>query len=226
MPHAIQDLTPVATLVYSLPVIPANSGSQCFPPGLPFPNPSGVAQDEARTRANSFSPDTTPHSAYTTPGNPSVPSGIRGHRAETESNILDATPGAAAWGAHTPSTPPRFVLHSTDVLESDIPQATHDASSMPTAYASHTGTISADMQSVGDVPAVSQQSILISPPSRAVLKKDDRHLDGPLVHNIHDTALTSDSSTASSIPEASGIVSALPHSPTATPSSRLRRFTE
>ena len=220
-------MTPVATLTHSLPVILANSGSQYLPPGLPTPELSSVVQIGARTHATSFSSDVTTHSTYTAPGRPSdLSSGIRVHRTETASNISNATPGAAAWGAHTPSTLPRPVLHSTSLLETVIPQARHDALSMPTAYASHTGTISAEMQSVGDVPAVSPQSILISPPSRAVLKNDDRRLDGPLVDNIHNTTLTPDASTASSIPDTSGAGSASPHPPTVVPSSCLRPFTE
>ncbi|KAI9449538.1 hypothetical protein BJY52DRAFT_1227721 [Lactarius psammicola] len=107
---------------------------------------------------------------------------------ETASNTSDTTPGAMARVFHTPSN------------------AGHTSISYPV------------VQLAGDVPAISQQSISIAPPLRAVLRKYHR-LTGSLADNNHGTTLTSTSSAAGSISDAPGTVSALPHSLTATPPS-------
>ncbi len=168
---------------------PTNSGSQRLPPGFPSPKPFSVIQGNASTHATPFSPNVTPHFTYTAPSPPSNSLRIRDHRTEAASNTSDATPGATTRAVYTPSN------------------------------VGHTGIFSAVMQSVDDVPAVSQQSISITPPPRAVLRKDDRRLSGLLLDDKRGTTLASASSTASSIPDASGAVSASPHSLTATPPS-------
>jgi hypothetical protein len=88
---------------------------------------------------------------------PSNPLRIRGNRTEPMSNTSNSTPVATARAAYTSSN------------------------------AGHTSTFSAVMQSVDDLPIVSQQSILMAPPSRAVLRQDDRRLNGPLADSTCNT---------------------------------------
>ncbi|KAH8993081.1 hypothetical protein EDB86DRAFT_2830303 [Lactarius hatsudake] len=97
---------------------------------------------------------------------------------------------------------------------SNTSDATPDVEARPVhtpSNAGHTDIFSPD------VLAVSQQStISIAPPPRAVFRKGD--LSGPLAYNTRGTTPTSASSTAASIPDTPGVVSALPHPLTATPS--------
>ncbi len=157
-----------------------------------------MIQGDARTHATSFGPSVTPHSTDTNPSPPSNPLRIRDHRTRAASSTSDATPGAMTRAVHTSSTPSRLAFHPTAVWETVTPPATHDASSMLTSSAGHTGTISADMQSVDDVSAVSPQPISIAPPARAVVRishvKDDPRLTEPLADMTIGTTLASASS--------------------------------
>ncbi|KAH9175647.1 hypothetical protein EDB89DRAFT_2066548 [Lactarius sanguifluus] len=110
------------------------------------------------------------------------------------------------------------IRHHRKKVASNTPDATPGVV-RTSSNAGHTSIFSTDARSVDDVFAVSQPSAIpIAPPPSAVLRKDGPRLSGPLADIIHGTTLTSASSTAGSIPDAPGAVSALPHSHTATPS--------
>ncbi|KAI9449539.1 hypothetical protein BJY52DRAFT_1307128 [Lactarius psammicola] len=197
-PPILQDLTPVAAPIHTPLVIPANSGSQRLPPGLPSPKPFSVTQGGARTHSTSFGPGVTPHTTYISLSPPSnMLSRIRDHHTKAASNISDVTSGATTRAVHT-LTPPCFAPHLTAVLDTVAPLTTHDASSMLTSDTGHTSAISADMLSVGDVSAVSPQPISFTPPARAVVRtshvKDDPRPSGPLANMIVGTTLAPASS--------------------------------
>ena len=111
--------TPVA-ITSQTQVTPANSGSQCLPPGLPPLRPRSVIEGDAHTHThtNSFGPNFSLA--------PSNQSRIRGHRTEAVSNTYSTTlattihnPSNAGHTGTVPSTPSPLLPIS--VLEDSIP---------------------------------------------------------------------------------------------------------
>ncbi|KAH9046237.1 hypothetical protein EDB84DRAFT_1467299 [Lactarius hengduanensis] len=143
VPSALKDLTPVATVAYTPRIIPVDSEGHQVLTILPFRETFGVIK---------------------VPRPPSyLLQRICDRRTETQSGTSDA-------GAHAPSASSLITLHHSDILETPSHQVTHDASLIPTSSAGHIGTAAADMQSIDDEPCISQQSISVAPPARAVLR--------------------------------------------------------
>ncbi|KAH8982039.1 hypothetical protein EDB86DRAFT_384487 [Lactarius hatsudake] len=124
------------------------------------------------------------------------------------------TPHSTYTAPSPPSNPLSRARGYRKKAASNTSDATPDVEARPVHTPSNAGH--ADIFSP-DILAVSQQSTIpIAPPPRAVFRKGD--LSGPLAYNIRGTTPTSASSTAASIPDTPGVVSALPHPLTATPS--------
>ncbi|KAI9454027.1 hypothetical protein BJY52DRAFT_776531 [Lactarius psammicola] len=203
---ALQVLTSVAAPAYTPWIIPVDGESHHLQPILPYRETFGVIQGESAPTPLYWAP--TYHAAVPKPSSYQLRR-ICDRRTETVSNILDANAGsiARAWGAHTPSASSLIALHHSSILETSAPLATHDASLISTSNAGHVGIASVDMQLVDNEPRISQQSILVAVPTRAVLRSPGLHAD-----ITRGNTSTFASSTTCSIPDVPGAVFSYPHS--------------
>lgn len=143
VPSALKDLTPVTTVAYTPQIIPVDSERHQPLSILPFRETFGVIK---------------------VPRPPSyLLQRICDRRTETPSGTSDA-------GAHASPASSLITLHPSDILETPSHSVTHDASLIPASSTGHVGTASADMQSIDNEPCISQESISVAPPARAVLR--------------------------------------------------------